>query len=380
MKKHLILLIIVITYTNRLNGQHTDQNVVTSDLANFWKAYDRITSTNDPVLHYKYLDSLYFQKATVGLEALRTAREYTSQDYINSINNYPKFWNSIRENTLKADQIGTELENGIEKLKDIYPELKPAKIYFAIGAFRTGGTTIDSLVLIGSEISMTDSTTQTSEFPEDLSHLKSHFETNPKDHLVFLNVHEYVHTQQNPRVFNILSLAIYEGVAEFVAVKALEVPSPNPQIEFGKENAIRIREVFEKEMFYPNNTYKWLDGNAPNEFGLRDLGYYVGFQICENYYDSTENKIAAIKEMIELDYSNEVEIENFVNRSNYFSSTLEELYAKFESYRPTVVLIKQFENNSQNISPNIKEITIEFSQPLNGQTVLSGEITGTHLK
>jgi hypothetical protein len=28
--------------------------------------------------------------------------------------------------------------------------------------------------------------------------------------------------------------------------------------------------------------------------------------------------------------------------------------------------IKQFKNNSNNVSPNIKEITIEFSEPLNG--------------
>ena len=116
---------------------------------------------------------------------------------------------------------------------------------------------------------MADSTTKTTEFPKNLAHLKPHFAPNPKKHLVFLNVHEYVHTQQNPRVFNILSLTLYEGVAEFVASKALGVKSPNPQIEFGKENAERIREVYETEMFYPNNVYKWLDGNAPNEFGKR---------------------------------------------------------------------------------------------------------------
>jgi hypothetical protein len=366
MKKTLILLIIVITFSNCKNGQHINQNVVTSDITNFWKAYDKITSTKDSILQYKYLDSLYFQTGTVGLEGIRQARDYTSQDYINSINEYPKFWNSIRENTLKVDQIGSELENGIEQLKDIYPELKPAKIYFTIGVFRTGGTTIDSLVLIGSEVSMTDNTTETDEFPESLSHLKSHFKTNPKNHLVFLNVHEYVHTQQNPRVFNILSLAIYEGVAEFVAAKALGISSPNPQIEFGKGNANRIREVFEKEMFYPNNLYKWLDGSAPNEFGMRDLGYYVGYQICENYYNQAENKTEAIKTMIELDYSNEAEVENFIKKANYFSAPLEELYKTFESKRPTVIKIKQFSNNSQNVSPKIKEITIEFSEPLNG--------------
>lgn len=366
MKKALILLITVLALANCNNRQQLNQNVVTTDITNFWDAYDHITSTKDSILQYKYLDSLFFQKGTVGLEGIRQARNYTPEDYINVINSYPKFWKSIREKTLQVSNVGAELELGIEKLKAIYPELKPAKIYFTIGAFRTGGTTIDSLVLIGSEISLADSSTETSEFPENFSYLKSHFATNPKKHLVFLNVHEYVHTQQNPRVFNILSLTLYEGVAEFVASKALDKASPNPQIAFGKENAKRIREVFETEMFYPNNLYKWLDGNAPNEFGMRDLGYYVGYQICENYYNQADDKSNAIKTMIELDYTNESEVEEFIEKSNYFSESLDILYQNFENKRPYLVGIKQFNNKSQNVSPEIKEITVTFSEPLNG--------------
>jgi hypothetical protein len=78
-----------------------------------------------------------------------------------------KFWKSIWENTLQASKIGDELELGIEKLKAIYPKLKPTKIYFTLRAFCTKATIIDSLVLIGSKISMVDSATKTSEFPEN---------------------------------------------------------------------------------------------------------------------------------------------------------------------------------------------------------------------
>ena len=363
----LITLLIFTLFGCNKKINDSNRNIITSDITNFWEAYDKITSTQDSILQYKYLDSLYFQNGTVGLEGIRKARNYTPQDYINSINNYPKFWTSIRKNTLQAENLGLELEIGVEKLRTLYPELKPAKIYFSIGSFRTPGTTIDSLVLIGSELAMANSKTETSEFPESLAHLKSYFKTNPKKHLVFLNVHEYVHTQQNPQVFNILSLTLYEGVAEFVAEKALGVPSPTPQIEFGRANANRIREVFETEMFYSNNLYKWLNSNAPNEFGIRDLSYYVGYQICENYYNQTDNKLEAIKTMIELDYTNETEIEDFVKKANYFSESLDKLYQTFESKRPIIIRIKQFENKNQNVSPKIKEITIEFSEPLNGQ-------------
>ena len=360
------LVFIAIACKNPEKENPQSNNVITSDVINFWNAYDHIVTTQDSVLQYNYLDSLYFKKGTVGLEGVRQVRNYTAQDYIEAINNYPKFWNSIRENILEAPKVSSKLQVGIEKLKTIYPELKPAKIYFTIGAFRTPGTTIDSLVLIGAELAMGNPNTDTSEFPENLSHLKTYFATNPNKNLVFLNIHEFVHTQQKSRVNNLLSSVIYEGVAEFVTVQALNQPSPNPQIEFGKNNAERIREVFEDEMFYVANFGKWLNSNEANEFGMRDLGYYVGYQICENYYNQAKDKQAAIKSMIELDYENESIIEAFVQKANYFSASLNELEQSFESKRPTVIGIEQFENKSQNVNPNTKAITIKFSEALNG--------------
>ncbi|WP_138434606.1 gliding motility protein GldB-related protein [Winogradskyella algicola] len=370
MKNETIIIIALLAFFSACKNSSKESvrsdNVVTTDVTNFWKAYDQIITTQDSVLQYKYLDSLYLDKGTAGLEGIIEARKYTAEEYINAINTYPKFWNSIRQNTLQIAKVGTQLEEGIEKLKTIYPELKSAKIYFSIGAFRTPGTTIDSLVLIGSELAMADTNTNTSELPENLSYVKSYFATNPKKNLVFLNIHEYVHTQQKPRVYNLLSSVIYEGVAEFVTVKALNQPSPNPQIKFGKNNANRIREVFENEMFYVANFDKWLNGDAPNEFGMRDLGYYVGYQICENYYNQAEDKQAAIKTMIELDYENESEIEAFVQKADYFSATLDALEQNFESKRPTVVGIEQFENKSQNVNPKLKTVTIKFSEALDG--------------
>ncbi len=350
-----------------LSFQMKAQNIITSDIDNFWTAYDKITLTKDSTLQKKLLDDLYFSKATEGLKAIKQARNYTAQDYINAINNYPNFWNSVRKNTLKSKEFAKELNVGIERLRRIYPDLKPAKIYFTIGALRTGGTILDGLVLIGSEIAMTDKNTISDELPENIRNgRRKFFDSNPINDLVLLNIHEYVHTQQKPVVNNLLSYAINEGVAEFVSIKAMNIPSAAPAIEFGKNNSDKVKAKFEQEMFYINNENKWLWSDAPNEFGVRDLGYYIGYQICENFYEQAENKSEAIKKMIELDYTNEAEIEDFVNKSNFFSKSLDGLYQDFEKKRPTVTGIKQFKNHSKNVNPKIKDITIEFSEPLNG--------------
>ena len=360
----LLFLLLVVSCSTRERKQ---KNIIADDIVNFWKAYDKITSTKDTILQYAYLDSLYLQKATAGLRAIREVRNYTPEDYITAINNYPKFWNSIRKNTLQVDKYSQELEKGIEKLKEIYPELKPATVYFTIGALRTNGTVLDSLVLIGSELAMTDKNTISSEFSEPLQEArKTFFETNPIDNLVLLNAHEFIHTQQKPMVYNLLSQVIYEGVAEFVSATALQVSPVTPAIAFGKKNEKRVKERFEHEMFYPNNTSKWLWSNAPNEFGIRDLGYYIGYQMCENFYHKSSDKKQAIKKLIELDYSNEKEVEAFVKEAGFFTTSLDELYERFDKKRPVVLGIKEFENESKQVDSNLKQITINFSQPLNG--------------
>lgn len=366
MKKILMLILIGITASCQTMGQGAT-NVITSDIDNFWSAYDLIVQETDSSKHIQLIDSLYIKKGSLGLKKIMEVRNYTAEEYVEFINSYPKFFASVRSNTLKTQQFSEELNEGIKKLETIYPNLRPAKIYFTVGCMRTNGTNIDSLVLIGSELAMADSQTDISEFEGSTKEwLKSFFSTNPIDDLVLLNVHEYVHTQQQAQVNNLLSIAIREGVAEFVSTLAMNKPSVSPAIEFGKNNAQAVRGKFEQEMFYNNNQSKWFWSNSPNDFGVRDLGYYVGYQICENYYEKAVDKKKAIRTMINLDYTNNTEIEDFVKESNYFSSSLEVLNQRFENNRPFVKGLKQFANNSQEVDPNITQITIEFSEPLNG--------------
>jgi len=364
--KNNILSIILILSLFSCDKNKPNQNIITTDIDNFWNAFDKIVTTKDSILQYKYLDSLYINKGTLGLKGIMQARNYTPEDYINAINNNPKFWTSIRQNTLKTGNYIHELNNGIEKIRAIYPKLKPAKMYFTIGALRTGGTYLDSLVLIGSEIAMANKNTVTSEFPKEIrAGRRKYFDSNPINDLVLLNVHEYVHTQQNELVHNLLSYCLHEGIAEFVSTKAMNVPSAAPAINYGKQNE-QVSEKFEQEMFYGNNVSQWLWSDAHNEFGVRDLGYYIGYQISELYYEKAKDKKGAIQTLIELDYTNELQIENFVNGTGFFSESLETLYNQYEKKRPTVIKIRQFKNNSNTVNPNLKEITIEFSEALNG--------------
>ncbi len=349
-----------------------NQAIVTTDVDHFWEAYDKIKATNNVAEQYTLINTLFIDKGTPGLKAIMRARNYIDTSYVEAINNYPLFWQSVKANTLKASQFAQDISNDVAKIKDLYPTLKPATIYFTIGALRTSGTTLDNIVLIGSEIALGDSTTIVSELPENFSNLATYFKTNPIKDIVFLNVHEYVHTQQKTTIGNnLLSQCIIEGVAEFVTVTATGKQSPTPAIAYGKANFAKVRAAFEQQLFNPYEGY-WLYSNADNEFNIRDLGYYVGYAICESFYNVASDKKAAvkymdkktaIKYMLELDYNDEKALLKFVDESGYFSMPLKKLKAAYESTRLKVAAVS-IKNGSKKVSPTLSTLTINFSEKI----------------
>ncbi|WP_412469185.1 DUF2268 domain-containing putative Zn-dependent protease [Pedobacter sp. KLB.chiD] len=345
----------------KTNAQDLQQRIITSDIKNFWTAYDKIKETSDSTLHTGYLNDLFINKGTNGLKSIMKARGYTAKSYLDAIRHYPLFWRSIRDNTLRADEFADSIATEIDKLGKIYNKLKPAHIYFTVGALRTNGTTLDGNVLIGSELALADENTVSAEFPKALSHLKTFFNSNPINNTVFLNVHEYVHTQQKSSIgYNLLSQCVIEGVAEFVAVRVTGKPSSAPAIHFGTQHSENIKSVFAKQMFF-NDTGFWLYSNAENEFKMRDLGYYVGYEICKKYYQNSKDKKRAIRKMITLDYNNPTALYPFVDRSGYFEKPVSKFYREYDKDRPRVVEIKEFKNGSKKVDPNLSQMTIKFS-------------------
>lgn len=363
MSKLTILFLTLILIISCKEEKLKEQNVITSDIDLFWKAYDKVVQEKDSIKQIELIQKEYIEKGSVGLEKIIELRNYSAQQYVELINKYPKYWSSIKPNTLKAENLADELNEGIAKFKNIYPNMKPAKMYFTIGAMRTNGTTMDNLVLIGSELAMADSKTDISEFEGQTKEwLETYFGANPIEGLILLNVHEYVHTQQNPIPNNLLHQVLYEGVAEFVSVKAMNRPSDAPAIEFGKNNP-KVKQTFENEMFF-ERTNDWMWSSAPNKFNMRDLGYYIGYAIAEKYYEQSENKQKAIATLIELDYSKPNDIDNFIDQTSFFSKPIEHLRKEFYQNQPTVISIEPFENGSQFVDVKTNQLTIKFSEPM----------------
>jgi hypothetical protein len=356
------LFIIISSLTSLSFAQKSKQTFVSTDIDNFWIAYDKINSTKDSLKQYALLKELYIDKGTQGLKSIIEVRNYTEKEFMEWIIKNPKFWISIRPNTLKIRSLYPEINSDIEKLKKAYPNLKPSTIYFTIGAFRTGGTIKGNKVLIGSELSLADKSTVIDELP---GWRQPFYKTqNPINEIPLLCTHEYIHTQQKELVENLISMCLYEGVAEFISCKVTGKKSDAPAIEFGKAKQKIVVDRFVSDLFIMTNNYNWMWGENRNELQVRDLGYYIGYEICERYYNLSKDKAKAIKELIELDYTNEKEVERIVDTTKLLPETLAQLYNDYENKRPTVIQLTPFENGSQVVKPGLTKITIVFSEPI----------------
>jgi len=342
MKKTLILtLAICFSITHGIFAQQAVQ-LITTDIDHFWNAYDKIVSTTDTAAQYGYLNQLFIEKATPGQLAMIKARNYTPKQYLEVIHSKQSYFNSIRKNTLKAKDYASATAKKTERFKQIYPALRPAKIYFTVGAFRSGGTTKGNMVLIGSEIAMAD------------EHLAD---------LVATNVHEYVHTQQKSTMGeNLLAQSVMEGVAEFVAEQVMGKSNPLPAFSYGKAHADTVRRVFGTQMF-SSGTGFWLYSDAENQFGVRDLGYYVGYAIAQAYHQKATNKIQAVKEMIELDILDSTALEAYVDKSGYFADSVKLLKAAYENNRPQVISAVPLKTGTLDGLTTFS-FTVNFSKPM----------------
>lgn len=279
--------------------------IITSDIDNFWEAYDNLQNTTDSI---STIQRLYLEKASDGLlEFLKVRPMFTSKVYVEAIKNHPKFWKSVRQSTINIKKHKIKIENAFIEIKKIYPEFEIPDICFAISPVSTGGTTTqdNKMLLIGAEIVAADSSVDVSEFNNIL-----------KDILGTLNVplyiiHEAIHTAQNPMCeASILTETLMEGSAEFISHFILKKEFRTKKYEYGYENECDLWKEIKLDIENDTNYDKWFGSYSNNKHP--DMGYFIGYRIIEAYYEQADNKEQALVDIIRLTHPEEI-----LNKSNY---------------------------------------------------------------
>jgi hypothetical protein len=296
-----------------VHAQNT-RTVFTEDIDHFWTDFDSVRNIPEKDKQIEAMKVLYTDKGTDGLKLFMKLRKFDAARLVESINKYPKFWASIRGNTFTIKQKMPLIEKHIRDFKVIYPEMRPANIYFTITAIRAAGTVQDSVVLIGTEIAMGNKTTDVSEFTD--KRLANFFNSQDSDNIIPVVIHEYVHTQQKTESKILLGQAIYEGACDFVTELTLKTTLQNSYLKYGRLHEKELKQAFKEEML-GENFDNWLyNGNTSKTMG--DLGYFMGYTICQSYYKHARNKSKALRDIIHLDYSDKTAILTFLQASRYY--------------------------------------------------------------
>jgi hypothetical protein len=278
-----------------------DAVFVTSDVANFWAAYDAGSKTGSAsAFQSKYLD-----QASAGLREFIKSRSVTATSLVQMVQAYPQYFAAIRANALSFVQqpivIG-RIRANYERIESLYPAAVYPPVTFLVGRFSTMGTTQSTGILIGTEFFGMDDTTP-------LQELNSFARANvhPFDSLPAIIAHEHTHVLQSQArqlmskpLKTLLDQSLLEGSADFVA-ELVSGSHPNTLIyEWALPREHDLWLEFQQVM-NGRDVSQWLynQGSAtPDRPG--DLGYFIGYRIVQAYYTKTPDKTAALRDIIEM--------------------------------------------------------------------------------
>lgn len=276
-------------------------NIVTSDLPLFYQAYHKVlqdTTKADSIFYHKYI-----VKGSVGLHSIYSDNIWNIDRLSRTVLIHEKkFYSSIEKIVLASDFISeSDIKSALKKIKVLYEEATFPDIYITMGIHKTGAkeSAAGPGLIVCAEFFTKSNQVDISELTP--FHKAAWY---PSRQLTWITLHELCHSLQKHTIpSTLLDYAIIEGSCDFIASIVLEEdPGFLPYHAYGEQHEVALWKEFKKEM-HLKNVENWLWNNAFEGQEMNspaDLGYYVGYKICESYYNQADDKKAAIKEILNI--------------------------------------------------------------------------------
>ena len=274
--------------------------LITTDIANFWKAYDiaKKDTANRLAIYKKH----YIDIGTPGLHDYFAMKVGNMRSFVNGHDSRAKFYDAIRPNTSKVETQKSQMIQSFIRFKELYPAARFPDVYFVIGNYTSGGTASGNGLLIG-----LDQQVKTDKIPTDELNMWEKNNFVDINNIPNLIAHELMHFNQ----FNLandttlLAASLREGMADFLG-ELISGKTANNRLHVwikGKEK--KVWDEFKKEMFL-NKAANWI-ANSSQETADRpaDLGYWIGYMICKAYYDNAKDKKQAVYDILNIKDYNE---------------------------------------------------------------------------
>jgi hypothetical protein len=271
--------------------------LVTSDIANFWRAYD----ASEPGNREEAFQKLYLDAGSPGLKDFVRLRIQSAKALADAVDvRYPKFFASVRADTLLVESQRAAILKSMARFRQFYPQARFPPVYFLIGRVSSGGTTSSRAILIGTEVNALGPGVDTSEITPSFRRAMGN-----ADHLPLIVIHELTHTEAvsggQGRLPDLLARCLIEGAADFMT-ELVTGSSINAHLkEWADEHRDELFRRFARDLAEkPGDTSSWLYNYSTVGDEPADLGYWIGTEICRSHYAQTRDKAKAVADVASL--------------------------------------------------------------------------------
>ena len=122
------------------------------------------------------------------------------------------------------------------------------------------------------------------------------------ENILYIVAHELIHFNQNypNKKYTLLEQSIKEGSANFIGELISGKHINESAFKYGNENEKQLCSEF-VELMDGFNYHGWLYGSKGKKKGRpNDLGYWIGYKICESYYKNNNNKEEVIRDILNI--------------------------------------------------------------------------------
>ena len=286
------------SWTERVTTNPEEARIITTDIDHFWRAYDEATPRNDLRV---YRDE-YLRIGSAGLKEFARLKIGNVSNLVLKIWNHANYYASVRSSTRAIHSQDGRIRESFRKLKEIYPEALFPTVYFLIGSMNSGGIATEDEIMIGAELF-----SKTASSPLDELNPWEKSVVEPLEKIPQVVAHELIHFQQRftKTPETLLERSLAEGGADFVSEMIAGDQINKMQHEYGERHEAALWREFRDGMYGKDLSHWLYNGGAVAAKGEpierpADLGYYVGYKICQAFYEKSTDKKKAVKDMLEI--------------------------------------------------------------------------------
>ena len=249
------------------------------------------------------LQAGYFDVGTPGLEEYSRRFGLTAETLAAAIREEPAYYRSLADIESRIDGQSPRIHAALARMQTLYPATDLGPVYFVVGAMRAGGQNSSVGALISVEIFAADTEVADS-LPTGEQRLF------PSSQLPVIIAHEMAHRQQvmaqgletylsiYGERQSVLANAIREGTAEFMALMTAGSTTDPSSYDFGLAHEAEIWAAFEQDKSDRDYGDWFYYAPKAREGWPADLGYFVGARIVESLYRSSDDKQAALEQIL----------------------------------------------------------------------------------